>query len=194
MSVPLARLTDESDGVSGTAPRPLIRGPLGPACAPSPHQPALLAKHCGRVAEGAARESDGTTGSKVWILATDFGDQDMYHWVYIDNAGTYSVFWSASLEVAAFRRSDLTHELAPTDVLSMSALPPAVRNPAARRQRETSLRRFEDQGSIYACREPFFLRIRGTSPSFTGRAPFRRRTASWRVILDRFRASTPPQP
>jgi hypothetical protein len=71
----------------------------------------------------------------------------MYHWVYIESAGTYSVFVNASLEVAAFRRSDLTHELAPTDVLSMNALPPGVRAPL-QGSVASVVPRFEDQGSV----------------------------------------------
>ena len=113
----------------------------------------------------------GVPGSKVWISATDFRDEDMYHWVYIDSAGTYSVFVHPLIEVAGFRRSDLTHELKPTDMLRKSDLPPAV---ASQLQGSPVAQppRLGEQGSVFSWREPFFLRIRGVGPSFVGRAPF----------------------
>ena len=109
-------------------------------------------------------------GSKVWVLQTNFRDPDMYHWVYINSAGTFSVFLHPSLEVAAFRRSDFTNELAPTAVLSVADLPPAVRSDLE--GPPTAHRLLFGQGSIFSSREPFFFRIRGVLPSFSGQAPF----------------------
>jgi hypothetical protein len=169
MCTPL-RLIDDADGVTGTAARPLYTDRWGllarlhrinPHCSPSTAVELLKTPTV----------NPTSTGSQVWIASTDFGDQDMYHWVYIASAGTYSVFMNPSLEVAAFRRSDLTHELAPTDVLSMSTLPPAVGSLLQGSVLAVSPR-FNDEGSTYAWREPFFLRIRGVTPTFSGPSHF----------------------
>lgn len=103
-------------------------------------------------------------GSPVWVRAANFRDEDMYHWVYLGDAGTYSAWCLPQLEVAAFRRSDFTNELAPTDVLSVSDLPAAVQSALGAPQARSPFTR----GSVFASREPFFLRFRGTSPSFLG--------------------------
>jgi hypothetical protein len=169
MSTPL-RMQEDAAGFSGTAPRPEYSDPRGllarlhrlsPHCSPSTAVELLKLPP----------ENPTANGSKFWTLATELPDEDMYHWVYIDSAGTYSVFCNAALEVTAFRRSDLTHELAPVDVLSMSKLPPSVNPPPPKTKR--FVRHFEDQGAIFAWREPFFLRFRGVSPAFSGHAPFK---------------------
>jgi endonuclease/exonuclease/phosphatase family metal-dependent hydrolase len=109
-------------------------------------------------------------GSKAWRLQTNFRDQDMYHWVYINSAGTYSVFLLPALEVAAFRRSDFTNELAPTAVLSVTELPPAVRSDL---EGSNALLMLPfGQGSVFSSREPFFFRIRGVLSSFSGKSLF----------------------
>jgi hypothetical protein len=169
MSTPL-RLTTDSDGFSGPNTRPQYTDRwglmarlhrIGPHCSPSTAVELLKIPPV----------DPTTSGSKLWILSTDFPDQDMYHWVYIDSGGTYSVFRNKALEVAAFRRSDLTHELAPVDTLSSSTLPPAVTAPL-QGPLTVIVHRFEDQGSVFAWREPFFLRFRGAAPTFSGQAPF----------------------
>lgn len=99
--------------------------------------------------------------SQVWILAASFRDEDMYHWLYIKDAGTYSAWCFPSLEVAAYRRSDFTNELEPTDILSVNDLPPGI-------QREFTDRAQFNKGFIFSSREAFFLRFRGTSSSFKG--------------------------
>jgi hypothetical protein len=168
MSTPL-RLMEEVSGISGTAPRTQYADRWGllarlhrinPHCTPSTAFELLKAPPV----------NPSTTGSKVWMLPTVLGDKDMYHWVYIESAGTYFVFVNASLEVAAFRRSDLTHELASTD-LSMGTLPPAV-HASLQGSFVSVAPRFEDKGSVYASREPFFLRFRGASAAFSGQSLF----------------------
>jgi exonuclease III len=103
-------------------------------------------------------------GSPVWVRAAHFRDEDMYHWVYLGDAGTYSAWCLPQLEVAAFRRSDFTNELEPTDLLSVTDLPPAVQSALGAPTERTPFTR----GAVFASREPFFLRFRGTSPSFQG--------------------------
>jgi hypothetical protein len=133
---------------------------LGPHCSPATAMDLLKTTPA----------NAGSVGSKVWSLSTDFRDEDMYHWVYIASAGTYSVFMTPDIEVTAFRRTDFTNELAPTDVLSVSQLPPpvqaALQGPDARHGSTFG------QGVVVSWREPFFLRIRGTVPSFAGKAAF----------------------
>lgn len=103
-------------------------------------------------------------GSPVWIRAANFRDEDMYHWVYIGDGGTYSVWRLPQLEVAAFRRSDFTNELQPVDMVSVSELPAAVQSALGGPTARTPFTR----GAVFASREPFFLRFRGASPSFQG--------------------------
>jgi hypothetical protein len=68
----------------------------------------------------------GAPESAVWLLSTNFRDEDMFHWVYIAEPGTFSVFVSSSLEVHAFRRTDFTNALDPADLLSSADLPGSV--------------------------------------------------------------------
>lgn len=103
-------------------------------------------------------------GSPVWIRAANFRDEDMYHWVYIGDAGTYSAWCLPQLEVAAFRRSDFTNELKPVDILSVSELPAAVQSALGGPTARAPFTR----GAVFASREPFFFRFRGVSPSFQG--------------------------
>jgi exonuclease III len=103
-------------------------------------------------------------GSHVWPLAMEIAEPDMYQWVYVAEAGTFSAFPEPQLEVHAFRRSDFTHALAPTELLQVSELPPNIQMLLERQGHEL------DEGAVFASREPFFLRIRGTSESFTGQA------------------------
>jgi exonuclease III len=103
-------------------------------------------------------------GSPVWLRAANFRDEDMYHWVYVGDSGTYSAWCLPQLEVAAFRRSDFTNELQPVDILSVSELPPTVQSALGPPAAQTPFTR----GSVFASREPFFLRFRGVSPSFQG--------------------------
>jgi hypothetical protein len=110
----------------------------------------------------------GQTGSQVWKLETDFRDEDMYTWVYIGDAGTYSVWLSADLEAAAFRRSDFSHALDPVDTLNLTQLPPNVQTVVQQRGKQ----RFVDEGQVFAWRDPFFLRLRGRTASISGRHPF----------------------
>lgn len=105
--------------------------------------------------------------SSVWILHTDFRDEDMYFWLYISEPGTFSIFTSADIEAAAFRRTDFTHALEPTDLLSIAELPGNLQT--AITQHEQHL---VDKGTIFSWREPFFIRLRGVSPTFTGSAPY----------------------
>lgn len=105
--------------------------------------------------------------SSVWLQKTAMRDEDMYHWVYLAEPGTYSVFVSPSIEVHAFRRTDFTHALAPTDTLSMADLPPSLQT--AITQREQHL---DSKGETLSWREPFFLRFRGRTTSFKGQAPY----------------------
>jgi hypothetical protein len=169
MRTPL-RLTDADSGVRGLEVRPRLihrwgllahLHRLSPHCSPSTAVELLKSPPA----------NPGGTGSKVWLQATDFRDADMYHWVYIDSAGTYSVFTNPLVEVAAFRRSDLTHELKPTGILRTSELPAAV---LSHLQGSPVVRppHLADQGTVFSWREPFFLRIRGVSPQFVGQAPF----------------------
>lgn len=104
--------------------------------------------------------------SSVWMLQTDFADEDMYHWIYISEPGTFSIFTAAALEAAAFRRTDFTHALAPTDVISIAELPPGVQGLVGDRIPVVS------KGSVFSWREPFFIRLRGVSTSFLGSAPY----------------------
>lgn len=108
-------------------------------------------------------------GSQVWTRTADFREEDMYHWVYIGDAGTYSTWCLPPLEVAAFRRSDFTNELEPTDILSVTDLPPAVQTALTG---GPSRHNFFTKGSVFSSREPFFLRFRGTSPSFQGKGGY----------------------
>jgi hypothetical protein len=111
--------------------------------------------------------------SSVWLLQTNFRDEDMFHWIYINidpkksEAGAFSIFTSADIEATAFRYDDFTHALVPTDMLSMSELPGSVYT--AITQREQSL---VDKGTIFSWRAPFFIRLRGASTSFMGSAPY----------------------
>lgn len=104
--------------------------------------------------------------SQVWTRTLEFRDEDMYHWVYIEDAGTFSVWCLPLLEVAAYRRSDFTNELEPTDILSLADLPSAVAT--AMTGGSVRVHRFT-KGAVFSSREPFFLRFRGTSPSFQGK-------------------------
>lgn len=110
----------------------------------------------------------GDPGSKVWLQQLNFRDEDMFHWVYVNSTATFSVWLPAMLEVAAFRRSDFTHELAPTDILSRTELPPPVQLQLGGLKQHSPFLK----GTIFSCREPFFLRIRGIATSFSGAAGF----------------------
>lgn len=111
--------------------------------------------------------------SSVWVLQTNFRDEDMFHWIYINvnpkktEAGTFSIFTSADIEAAAFRRTDFTHALVPTDLLSMSELPDSVHTAITERDRS-----LVDRGTVFSWREPFFIRLRGVATSFKGSAPY----------------------
>src|SRR6185295_7856797 len=105
-------------------------------------------------------------GSSVWPLGTNFRDEDMYEWVYVAEPGTFSVFVSSLIEVHAFRRTDFTHALDPTDTLSMTELPGSLQTVF------TQLVHVETKGQIFSWREPFFLRVRGRDTTFKGRAPY----------------------
>jgi hypothetical protein len=105
--------------------------------------------------------------SSVWILQTNFRDEDMFHWTYISEPGTYSIFTSAAIEAAAFRRTDFSHALAPTDMLSMAELPGSIQTAITQREQ-----RLVDKGAIYSWRDPFFIRLSGVSTSFMGSAPY----------------------
>lgn len=105
--------------------------------------------------------------SSVWNLQTHFRDEDMFHWIYISKPGTFSIFTSPDIESSAFRRTDFTHALAPTDMVSMSELPGGVQNAIIE-----SDQRLEDKGATFSWREPFFIRLRGVSTSFKGSAPY----------------------
>lgn len=104
--------------------------------------------------------------SSIWILQTDFQDEDMYHWIYISEPGTFSIFTAAEIEAAAFRRTDFTHALAPTDTVSTSEMPGSVKIAL------NQLVRVVDKGSVFSWREPFFIRLRGVSTSFKGKASY----------------------
>lgn len=110
--------------------------------------------------------------SSVWVLHTDFRDEDMFHWIYINvdpkksEAGTFSIFTGVDIEAAAFRRTDFTHALAPADTISTSELPDNVQNAINERAKVVS------KGSVFSWREPFFIRLRGVSTSFRGNAPY----------------------
>jgi hypothetical protein len=109
----------------------------------------------------------GQPFSQVWNLDTNFRDEDMYHWVYLGDPGTYSVWTTAPLEVVAYRRTDFSHELEPTDTLSLTQLPPTVQTALQQGERQ-----LEDKGSVFAWRDPFFLRFRGKVPTFAGKAGY----------------------
>jgi Endonuclease/Exonuclease/phosphatase family len=105
-------------------------------------------------------------GSSVWVLETNFRDEDMYHWIYFSEPGTFSIFTGPNLEATAFRRSDFTHGLAPTDTIHTSELPGSVQTAI------NQLARVVSKGTVFSWREPFFIRLRGASTSFKGRAPY----------------------
>jgi len=111
--------------------------------------------------------------SSVWILQTNFCDEDMFHWIYINldskksESGTFSIFTSADIEVEAFRRNDFTHALSPTDVLSIAELPGSIQTAITQCEQHLG-----DKGTIFSWREPFFIRLRGVSTSFMGSAPY----------------------
>jgi hypothetical protein len=104
--------------------------------------------------------------SSLWILKTNFRDEDMLHWIYISEPGTFSIFTSAAIEAAAFRRTDFSHPLEPTDMLSMAELLGSLQTLIGREQQ------LVDKGKIFSWREPFFIQIRGVSTSFLGNASY----------------------
>lgn len=109
----------------------------------------------------------GAPESAVWLLSTNFRDEDMFHWVYIAEPGTFSVFVSSSLEVHAFRRTDFTNALDPADLLSSADLPGSVQTVITQRTQA-----LESRGKTFSWREPFFLRMRGKATTFSGAAPY----------------------
>jgi endonuclease/exonuclease/phosphatase family metal-dependent hydrolase len=117
----------------------------------------------------AAPKNPGASGSRVWSLPVNLRDEDMFHWVYIDSAATFSVWLPPTLEVAAYRRSDFTTALLPIDTLSVSELPPNLQTDLGALGKH---RLPMPNGIVFSSREPFFLRIRGTLPSFSGVTTF----------------------
>lgn len=105
--------------------------------------------------------------SYFWLLQTNFQDEDMFHWVYISEPGTFSIFTAADIKAEAFRRTDFTHELESMDTLSISELPGSVQTKITEYGR-----RLVDKGTTFSWREPFFIRLRGVSTSFMGQAPY----------------------
>lgn len=113
------------------------------------------------------------TGSLLWALQTNFRDEDMYHWVYIGEPGTFSV-WAVApvvIEFAAYRQSDFTHELEPADFLTVNQLPPPLQTLMTGGPEVQQL--LFGPGSVFSSREPFFIRVRGISETFSGKAGFR---------------------
>ncbi len=110
--------------------------------------------------------------SSVWVMHTNFRDEDMFHWVYINvdsrkgESGTFSLFLGADIEAVAFKRTDFTHALSPVDTISTSELPGNIQNLINEHAKIVK------KGSVFAWREPFFIRIRGVSTNFTGEAPY----------------------
>ena len=104
--------------------------------------------------------------SSLWLLSTGFRDEDMFQWVYLAEPGTFSVFVSSQIEAHAFRRTDFTNALDPTDTLSMADLPGSLQTAINQRQQQ-----LETKGKTFSWREPFFLRLRGRAATFKGAAP-----------------------
>jgi Endonuclease/Exonuclease/phosphatase family len=105
--------------------------------------------------------------SSVWILQTNFRDEDMFHWIYISEPGTFSIFTAAEIEATAFQRTDFTHALVATDTLSTSELPDSIRIAITEREQQVV-----DKGEVFSWRDPFFIRLRGVSTSFKGSAAY----------------------
>jgi hypothetical protein len=105
--------------------------------------------------------------SSVWLLGTNFRDQDMFQWVYLAEPGTFSVVVSSALEVHAFRRTDFTNALDPIDTVSTADLPSSLQTAVTQRTQQ-----LESRGKTFSWREPFFLRLRGKAATFAGKAPY----------------------
>jgi hypothetical protein len=105
--------------------------------------------------------------STVWLQTTNFRDEDMYHWIYVARPGTVSIFTGADIEAHAFRQTDFTHALQPTDMLSIAELPENLQNVIGEYGRQ-----LVEKGAVFSWKEPFFIRLRGVTTNFLGSAPF----------------------
>jgi hypothetical protein len=130
---------------------------LSPNCAPSLAVDLLALKPINK----------NLAESLVWSLKTNFRDEDMFHWIYISEPGTFSIFTSTEIESAAFRRTDFTNALSPTDVLSIAELPDSVQTAISQQDQKLG-----NKGKVFSWREPFFIRLRGISTSFKDSTPY----------------------
>jgi hypothetical protein len=129
-----------------------------------------ISTHCspGRALDllQAAPTNAGAPGSHLWQLKTDFREEDMYHWVFVRDAGTYSIWTDPDLEVHAFRYDNFSAALNPSDTLARSELPDSVRLIMGREAR------LLERGEVFSWRDPFYLRIRGRLASVLGQHPY----------------------
>ena len=106
-------------------------------------------------------------GSQVWTMETRMREEDMHHWVFVRDAGTFSVWPDEDLEVHAFRFDNFSAELSPSDVLKVAELPDSIKPFIQRSERRL------ETGQVFAWRDPFYLRLRGKLQRMSGRRTFK---------------------
>jgi exonuclease III len=99
-------------------------------------------------------------GKRLWKSTASIVDQDMCWWAYVREPGAYAIFADPSVETHVFTRSDLSRSLADSGRINSGAIPASFADELAS----------FGTGTKYTAPDAFFIRVRGSSASFTGQA------------------------